>query len=254
MYLNNNTSHKSGFTLIELMLSMAFLSILLVSIALLTVYLGGLYNHGATMKDVNQSGSEIVSDIERSINNANPSLGLPVIRSYPRGATVSVSVLCTGSVSYVANLGAEFTASPGTLIKYSGSGGSVRLAKVNDPTAQLCLKPDGSLIPNGTQTNSPLTFGPSRTIPVGLTATEMLTSSIPGELSLLIWAFSMPTATVYPTTANPELVKVTFTVGTSNTEDLNGPHTSCDNPVSGKISDWCAINNFEVIAHVTKDL
>lgn len=63
--------HSQGFTLIELMLSMAFISVLLVSIAMLTISISQLYNRGMTLREVNQSGSAVSIDIQRTIMSSS---------------------------------------------------------------------------------------------------------------------------------------------------------------------------------------
>jgi type II secretory pathway component PulJ len=55
--------HARGFTLIELMLSMSFVSILLISIAMLSIQLSNQYSRGLTLKEVTQAGTEASNDI-----------------------------------------------------------------------------------------------------------------------------------------------------------------------------------------------
>ena len=56
---------NSGFTLVELMLAMAFVSVLLLSVAMVAVQAGKIYNRGTVMKTVNQSGRTISDVIRR---------------------------------------------------------------------------------------------------------------------------------------------------------------------------------------------
>lgn len=62
---------RHGFTLIELMLAMAFVSVLLLAIATIAIQAGKLYNRGLTLKSINQSGREIGDILRRDFLQAN---------------------------------------------------------------------------------------------------------------------------------------------------------------------------------------
>lgn len=71
--MRQRPSHtQSGFTLIELSLSMAFIAMLLLGIALLTIQISTIYNKGLTMRAVNESGQLIATDIQRTLNTSRP--------------------------------------------------------------------------------------------------------------------------------------------------------------------------------------
>lgn len=61
---------KKGFTLIELMLAVAFLGTLLLSVAMLAMRLVDMYTKGATMRAINSTGSAIVDDVRSSITSS----------------------------------------------------------------------------------------------------------------------------------------------------------------------------------------
>ncbi len=91
-YLQNQ---KRGFTIIELMLAMSFLSILLVILVLSTMYFVSTYNKGITLKRVNQSGRTIGSTLQSSL------------KSSQGGAFLTNSTgtrLCVGGTNYVWSL------------------------------------------------------------------------------------------------------------------------------------------------------
>src|SRR5450759_2265716 len=67
-----NLSRQRGFTLVELMLAMAFVSALLLAIAMTVIQIGNIYNRGITYKNVNQVGSSLVSELQRSIASNAP--------------------------------------------------------------------------------------------------------------------------------------------------------------------------------------
>jgi len=61
-------STKQAFTIVELMLAVAFLGTLLLSIAMLTMQLINIYTKGATMRAINSTGTSMMRDIRSSIN------------------------------------------------------------------------------------------------------------------------------------------------------------------------------------------
>lgn len=128
---------KQGFTLIELMLAMSFVSILLVSIAMLTIQISNLYTQGLTMKEINQAGTEVSTEIKRTMAQAYVS----GIKS--RQDSEGRQVLCTGEYSYIANNPTDLEdedlpTPPLTLLKIPGTTSNVRLAKVRDSGGVLC--------------------------------------------------------------------------------------------------------------------
>ena len=64
--MKKKIQHKAGYTLIELMLSVAFLSSLAVVIALVVANSTAVYRRGLTLKNVNMVASEIIDDFSSS--------------------------------------------------------------------------------------------------------------------------------------------------------------------------------------------
>lgn len=69
---------RSGFTLVELSLSMVFISILLVAVATLTIHVSNIYQKGLSIRAVNALGRELIDSISLSVSaspileNVNP--------------------------------------------------------------------------------------------------------------------------------------------------------------------------------------
>ena len=59
--------NKTGFTLVELSISLAFIAVLSITIALITTHMISSYQRGLVLKQVNSSGSEIVEDLRSAI-------------------------------------------------------------------------------------------------------------------------------------------------------------------------------------------
>ena len=60
---------KRGFTIVELMLSMTFISALLLAIATMTMRMTSMYVKGNTMKDLNAASRTINDDFTRTFNS-----------------------------------------------------------------------------------------------------------------------------------------------------------------------------------------
>ena len=58
--------NKKGFTIVEVTISMAFLAVLIMSIASLIIKATEMYRKGLTLRAVNSVGAEIIEDVSRS--------------------------------------------------------------------------------------------------------------------------------------------------------------------------------------------
>lgn len=117
---------RSGFTIVELMLAMAFLGTMLLGIAALVMRITNIYQKGLALRAVNSTGREIISDFTRTINGAPTDVEInPAVTSSASGTAVSAKsvaeaqanyflsvekedkqiagVFCTGAYSYVWN-------------------------------------------------------------------------------------------------------------------------------------------------------
>lgn len=59
--------NKKGFTMVELSLALIFISIILITIAWLTMHITSIYEKGLAMKAVNSTAKELIDDFSRSI-------------------------------------------------------------------------------------------------------------------------------------------------------------------------------------------
>lgn len=127
------TDHKHrGFTLIELMLAMAFISFLILFIVSAILQATRLYTKGLAIRQINQTGRQVVDSIAKSSRYANPTYLLTFKR------------LCVGGVAYAWNADDE----PSTSYKNKLNDASstvIRFTSVQDPTGALCqLDPLGN--------------------------------------------------------------------------------------------------------------
>ena len=95
--------YKKGFTLIELMLAMSFISVLFVVDCDGGYSSRKMYSRGIVLRDVNQAGRDISDTVRRDFLQANAekidTTGLRV----PNNSNWSTGRLCLGSHSYVWN-------------------------------------------------------------------------------------------------------------------------------------------------------
>lgn len=227
-----NHDKRRGFTLIELMLAMTFISILLVAIAMTTIQISNIYNKGITLREVNQAGRAVSEELQRSIASSVPFDVTPKKDDSPATATSKYVVrpgggrLCLGNYTYAWNYGKSLTASPSVppFNKYT-DGSLLRFVKVSDPSGALCASPATSII--------------------RANATEMLSS---GDRDLVVHSFD-----IVETSNDPDVSQAVYAVslliGTNDREQLTANDASCK-PPSAEVGDenYCSVNQFDIIA------
>lgn len=109
-------TNKTGFTILELAIAMAFISFLLLSIGFAIIQITNTYQKGVTIKVVNNNGRELVDEFSRTIlaSKYNNKEGFELVYSQEQG-TVKVDgedkevplhgVFCVGNYSYLWNTG-----------------------------------------------------------------------------------------------------------------------------------------------------
>ena len=237
----SRVNKKSGFTLIELTLAMTFISVLLLVIALTVIQIGNIYNKGLTMKDANQAGRSLTSELQRSISESTPfDLSTHYISDKAWGGR-----LCIGRYTYIWNYGKDIKnatktkpADTSNLNAYKSPDDKtvINFIKVPDADASYCTKPTDSINKTG--------------------AIEMLTS---GEHNLVVHSFSIsasPLAGDYKT--GQQLYSIKFEIGTNHTSGVaaddslfldNTGLMTCKAPgVSGADPSYCSVTQFNITA------
>jgi type II secretory pathway pseudopilin PulG len=87
---------RDGFTIVELMLAMAFLSFILVYVATSLVDMLRSYDKGVTIKQISQASSTIGDDLSRRLRTAASTQEIIATHS-------DQGVLCVGNIAYVWN-------------------------------------------------------------------------------------------------------------------------------------------------------
>jgi hypothetical protein len=219
---------NKGFTLIELMLAMTFIAVLLIAIAMTTIQISVIYTKGITLREVDQAGRSVTSELQRAIASSSPfgvSDSAPGASNYV--AWESGGRLCIGSYTYVWNYGENISSGAGIFNKYD-DGSAVRFAKVSDPGASLCSEEGVG----------------EDTIPKA-SANELLSS---GDRDLVLHKFSIK-ETQRDDTIGQALYAISMTVGTNDREQLTTNDSSCKPPSEGVGDEaYCSVNQLDIIA------
>jgi prepilin-type N-terminal cleavage/methylation domain-containing protein len=221
---------KKGFTLVELMLAMSFISVLLVAITLTVIQISAIYNKGITLTDLNNSSRSLSTELQRSISSTAPfsieaGTGDRYIAQGNWGGR-----LCIGQYSYIWNYGKALNnnSSSGTSLNvYTTTPNTqIRFVKAIDPNGAYCANPSQKIDP--------------------ATAVEVMNS---GDHTLVLHNFivsSQPSAIDIKT--NERLYTISFTIGTNDQAALTSDSTAClATTIVGANFTFCAVQQFTVV-------
>lgn len=225
--------HQSGFTLIELMLAMGFISVLLLAIALTVIQVSTIYTRGLVVKEVNQVSRDIASDVRKSLMSAN---ALRLSDDYVTNS--AGGRVCFGNFSYVWNTAKaiEQNTDPNlTRTSTSVSAPVVRFVKIPDSSKVYCAK-----LTSGALANPDL-----RGVDVTL-AQELIE---PGDHSLGINKFVITTYPSATDTATREtMYTLTYSIGAGKTDAMNAGKTACiDQGAIGADFTYCSVQEFTLV-------
>lgn len=236
--------------MIELMLAMAFVATLLASIAIMVIQIANIYTRGITLKEVNQAGRSIVSELQRNISASTPFYIDPDsgnkynkdkinIYSYyieQKGADGKVGGgrLCLAKYSYVWNFGKNINDDNPVNVYSTANGKIIYFAKIYDPQADYCkLQVDDSY----------------KDVVAGSATVELLNK---GDSNLAIQNLSITTntSTATDTITGQQLYDVEFVLGTNDQVALNYDPTETKCKLPDDIESdplYCSINKFHVV-------
>lgn len=217
---------QRGFTLVELMLAMTFLSMLLLAIAALIIQVTNIYTKGVTLTAVDRAGQAISTELQRTLNQSSATK-VTYVTSGDDGAR-----LCTGSSSYVWNYGKAITGTGPNFIdanKYTDGSKDMRFIKFQDPDGEYCkLDDESGKLPDIEKSKaSELLQGKDRNV-------------VLHNLSFYAESVDSSAQTLY---------SVSMEVGTNNSGESNviEGQTRCKPPTEG-YDEFCAVNRFEFTA------
>lgn len=225
--------NKPGFTLVELMLAMGFVSVLLIAVAMIIIQIAGIYNRGMTLKEVSQAGRSLSIELQKSINGSSM---FDISAPNTSNSRLQTSAwngggrLCTGQYSYIWNSGKDIYSASSTRNLYSNSTNEIRFVKVLDTNASYC-----------TNTSKKVVFGD---------AVELMSV---GDHNLAIHYFSI-SSSVSDKKTGQQLYSIEFLVGTNDQaalkdDPLDAKYKICKlASESGADPAYCSVNKFNIIA------
>lgn len=128
----HRAKNQPGFTLIELMMALAFTAFIIIFATTAVIQVMQTYNKGMAVKQINQAGRSTLEDITRSLRTTDP-------------GAVNVSAIndgrmCLGGVSYVWN---KYDTPSATANRYD-DGTELTMVRVSDPASAMCSGSSGN--------------------------------------------------------------------------------------------------------------
>lgn len=217
------TSTRSGFTLIELMLSMAFIGILLIATVATIIQVTNQYSKGITYKLINQAGRDLGVAIKRDAANVS-GVGTPLVQ--PGSNSGELGRLCLGSYTYVWSNPSKLR--DHTATKYSDTSEEIVMARVADGGGSLCVAAAGNY---------------STDIDKSV-ATEMLPND-KGDYA--IHEITLDRIPAGGAVAGESLYSISYTIGTNDQGSI-ASSLKCELPSQATNNyNFCAINRFELM-------
>ena len=241
---------EQGFTLIELSLALAFIAILLLTIAMTIIQIATIYNRGSITKELNSTSRALNTELSLAMRSSGGfSLDAAASRyiTTPEGGR-----LCLGQYSYIWNYGRALSelkttrnmyvtgavVPSGNIVKDSnGTRYEIGLVKVPDSNNAYCT-PDAQ--------------GRYKAV-VATNVVELLRT---GDHSLVLHSLKVETTpAAKDQQSGQQLYRISYTLGTSKIAALDGnattPPTKCLEPgQAGADFNYCAIQQFTLVLRV----
>jgi hypothetical protein len=219
------------------MLSMTFIAIMLVAIAMCIIQMSTIYTRGETLRAVNQASRTVVEDMQRTFADANES-SIVVRTDYSR--------VCTGSYTYVWNVvGSEKENNTYVTIAGQPTPPAIRFVRIVDNGGAYCN--------NATSDTSLPSV--NKKIPQGAT-TQPVEFLQEGDRSLAIHKFDISDMSLSPSAplSRQKMLTISMLVGTDNSgaiESTAGGDRKCRPPADmGSDVNYCAVNELSFTVRI----
>lgn len=246
MYQTYRAKIKNGFTIVETTLSMAFISLLLIAIVLVTNSIIQTYHRGLTIKSVNEVAYSLGEEFRRSIR-----FGAIEGTSDVKNVDGRYGVFCSGTYSYIWNYGEAIKRKQAgdttlNLIEFTKNGQSrlAHLVKINDSSRFYCSQ---DVYNSATVISSSLTTSEAcanNSSCVGSGDARVIELINPSDTNLVIHDFLVRPGVSNPA-LNQKIYQISFILGTSS-----GSKLVYDNAYRCNASlydaTYCALNRFDV--------
>jgi prepilin-type N-terminal cleavage/methylation domain-containing protein len=241
--MNHRINKNKGFTLLELMFAMTFLSILLITIAMFVTQISSIYQRGITIRSINLVGRSMTTAMQKDIDNTSPFL----LTDQSQGSQTRAKNrnyilfdgggrLCVGNHSYIWNT-VDAIQSNAMVNKYSGSNKTIRFVQVPDNSGTYCKQNSGKY-PDISQDGS----------------IEMLDE---GDREMNIYNFSVSSNDAdYDAVTNQRVYTIQFTIGSITNKEYGViSNNECRAPSDAQSDvDYCSINSFTITARAGNKL
>lgn len=221
-----SSNKKSGFTIVELTLAMTFLSLLMLAIAMMTLQIGAVYTKGMTLREVNQAGQQLSSDVQRTLAQ---SVGTVTTVGDATGGR-----LCVDNMVYAWNYGPR--------LGRSGAFNAISGKTIPDRTTVRFVK-----FVRTTSTNYCAVSGGVYPELPG-TATEVLGA---GNGGIALRGFSL-VQHPYADDTTQTIYAVTMLIGTKDTGAIGAGGAGACTPDPNLDANRCAVNEFNFTARAGK--
>lgn len=232
------TNKQQGFTIVELMIAMAFIAVLLLAIAGAVMQVGAIYNRGVTMKSVNQAGRVVIEDMKKSISESQP-LSIVYKPQSSDETTIKGGRLCTGVYSYIWNIGVHVDqdAPESQTNRYQEGASrnkSLRLVKLFDADKHFCSGDlDQEVNPNDATellSGGSVSTGDSQTVTGNLAVQDFHITRLTDNVSM-----------------GSALYSITIVISDADTKAIKD--NSCKPPKDSESNQqYCAVNEFTFTA------
>ena len=237
MYQITKHDKNNGFTLVELMFSMVFISLLILSITMTIMQVLNIYNRGLLIKEVNQTGRTVTDQMQRTISASIPGPTISVVKmTNPSDSTEEIGGrFCLSNYSYIWNYGKTLSTSVTTANVFATgtpANQKVNFIRVPDVGGSYCQPDNNGLYKKISRTG----------------ATEVLSTR--GYGLVLYNMFVTSGSNNFDSASSQRLYYIDMTIGTSdyNAIDVSAGR-SCKAPSqSGSDQDYCSINSFSFVA------
>lgn len=232
---------QQGFTLVELTIAVAFLSVLLMAILTVSLMAGKLYIKGDTNKTVNQAARDFSDVVRRDFLSTGT--GIITVPEPVNAGTVTNPLLsgraCLGNVTYLWNSAALLNdtsdAAREARIVYDTTSQPIRFVRISQPKYKYCDK-------------DPVTDK----YPVRIVGSEVTTELLGGTGRE--YALHSISITALATNGDRGMYQIAYTMGTNEEGTLERDDTGTiickpNNSVAANF-DYCSVNDFDMIVRV----
>ena len=230
---------KKAFTIIEIMMSMVFLSVMMILIGYTIIRFMNIYNKGISIKNVNETADLIIGDMQDSIASgsyvkcaikyknydnmrllASDSETCKKLLNNDPSEEITGGAICTGRVSYVWNYGASLQKAQEDpnynryLFRYKDQAGNpknIRMARINDLSGTYCTEDITSITASGNPNALPALY---KLNPNELSAKNSVIELIEDNDKMIALHSLSVTSSAYSQETHQSLYEIEFVLGT----------------------------------------